>query len=312
MALAQACAQGRPADGLAALTSELKRILAHTWPEADPAHVLTRTGWHRLGGVVDGSYQRVADNISHWADAHSGGDVDELMDKYLESGYFATRWQGQTHFISVPFGEEPEAYLQVEVEELQEVIDRILMDRDWFPESIEEFLEPLDVPRLEPEPVGDARYVFRRATAIPDLLSGLDPARSASVKLKRFFSEWQESSASRREGPFCRHWVLALQETQDADGSCRFNAKPAATNVLKPGDCGDPRGLKGAMLANWLLRVDRAAGYPFAWYFQMVATRIVPVSVGARVKQDLDEGFDYLPERDAKILRDWVADPYHF
>jgi hypothetical protein len=43
-------------------------------------------------------------------------------------------------------------------------------------------------------------------------------------------------------------------------------------------------------------RLYGAAGYPFAWYFLMLATPVVPVKVGAQVHRDLASGFDDLPK----------------
>jgi hypothetical protein len=47
--------------------------------------------------------------------------------------------------------------VQIEIEQRQEVLDRVLFDPDWLPESIEELVDRLDYPRLEPEPVGGTR-----------------------------------------------------------------------------------------------------------------------------------------------------------
>ena len=53
-----------------------------------------------------------------------------------------------------------------------------------------------------------------------------------------------------------------------------------------------------------------------AWYFLMVASHVVPISVGEQVKQPPDDGFDYLPEYDAELVRAWAwawaSKPYRF
>lgn len=305
MELADACERVMPKQGPSVLT----RALEEAGSVTGLSHVLTRSGWHRLGGVVDGAYQRVADNITRWAEAQ--GDVDTLMARYGDSGYFATHWQGRTHYLVAPTGDDPEDFLQVEVEELQEVIDRFLVDPDWYPETLEEFVDPLELPRLEPEPVGPARYVFRRATHIGTLLDDLDPASGTTRGLRRFFTDWSRSSAA-AASPCCRHWVLALRATPDLDGGTRFSARPAATHGITPRNRPDPDGLEGAELANWMHAIDQRAGYGFAWYFFMLASRVVPVSVADQAHRDLVGGFDYLPVRDTRILRDWIGEPYTF
>jgi len=302
--LAKACERTRPERG----PEGLARVLAGACGQGALRHVLTRSGWHRLGGVVDRAYGRVADNILHWAE--HDGDVDRLMEKCAAAGYFATRLQGCTHYFVAPWEDGSDDFLQIEVEELQEVLDHPLVDPDWYPESIAEFVDPLELPRLAPEPIGDARYVFRRVVRINEFLQGLDPARHSTVRLRRFFADWGRSSAGQACTSCGLHWALALREMPLADGGASFSAKPVATFDPATIELRRPDGLAGAVLANWLHRVDLAAGYPFAWYFLMLASRLVPVSVGEQVQRDLHSGFDYLPERDVRVVTDWAADPY--
>lgn len=306
LVLADACTAVEPAQGQTALVKALGDKLGR----GGLVHVLTRTGWYRLGGVVDRYYQRIADNLACWAEVESGGDVDVLMRKFSSKGYFATRWQGQTHYIVVPIGDRPEAYLQIEIEELQEVIDRILIDSDWYPDSLEEFIDPLEIPRLEAEAIGPSRYLLRRAVPIDAFLDDLDATQPKTKRLRRFYSDWAASSAVQPDIACCEQWVLALREFPEAEGGKRFSAKPVPTANLKPGDFGKPEGLVGSVLANWLHRVDHSVGYPFAWYFLMLASPVVPVSVGEQVHYDLRHGFDYLAERDARLIQHWAENPY--
>lgn len=305
LALAEACTVVKPAQGQAALVKALGDKLGRD----GLAHVLTRTGWYRLGGVVDRYYQRITDNLACWAEVESGGDIDALMSKFTGKGYFATRWQGQTHYIVASIGDRPEAYLQIEIEEIQEVIDRILVDRDWYPDSLEEFVDPLEIPRLEAEAISPPRSV-RRAVPIDAFLDDLDATQPKTKRLRRFYSDWAASSAVQSGAACCQQWVLALRESPEAVGGRRFSAKPVPTANVKPGDFGKPEGLVGSVLANWLHRVDHSVGYPFAWYFLMLASQVVPVSVGEQVYHDLRYGFDYLAERDARLIEHWAKNPY--
>jgi hypothetical protein len=232
------------------------------------------------------------------------------MDKYATAGFFATRWQGRTHYFVAAWPDGSDDFLQVEVEELQEVLDHPLVDPDWYPDSVAEFADPLDVPRLVPEPVGPTRYLLRRAVRISEFLSGLDATQPSTVRLRRFFADWRHSSAAQACAYCGPHWVLALRETPLADGGSRYSAKPVATLDTANIALRRPDELAGAVLANWLHRLDRTAGYPFAWFFLMLATPVVPVKVGAQVHRDLASGFDYLPERDAHLVNAWAEDPY--
>ncbi|MCG7955454.1 MAG: hypothetical protein JAY91_08010, partial [Candidatus Thiodiazotropha endolucinida] len=184
--------------GFEQLTEKINLLM----PELQFAHVVTRGNWYRLGGVVDGDYNPISQNIAQWAEENSGGDVDNLIADYIDCGYFATRLAGKTHYFTAPCGEGPEQFIQLEIEELQEVLDRPLVDGDWFPESLEEFLDPLDYPRLEPEPIGEAYLQFRRITPIESLLKESSGRNRSMQSLSRFFNDWYESSAG-IQSQFC-------------------------------------------------------------------------------------------------------------
>jgi hypothetical protein len=274
-------------------------------PDLEVRHVLTRGGWHRLGGVVDLDGQRIAQHIGEWAQIESGGDIDELLHKLSDRRLFATRLNGHTHYLVAPTGKSPEAFIQIEIEEIQEVLDRCISDPDWFPDSIAEFVDPLDFPRLEPEPVGEPRLLFRRLVRVPDLLASGD----AGPRLRRFLADWGRSSAGESD-PLCAHWVLSIREYQDRDGEDRLSAKPVpavhdAVPALPSGEVA-----RGPQLANQIHGFDRALGYPFAWYFHMLTNPKVSHRLAEAVHADLMGAYAYLPARDLKVLRDWYADPY--
>lgn len=284
--------------------------------EVLPGHefklVLSRGGWHRSGGLVDREHARVAGSLQAWADAHSNGDVNTLIDRYADAGYFATRWQGTTHFITASTGRSARAFRQIEVEELCEVIDRCLIDPDWQPDDLEEFLDPLDYPRLDPQPVGAPHLQFRRLLDVPALLSEQRARGNTCSSLERLLDDWDRSSAA-ENARFCHHWALALRESSDRLGERIVSVKPVAADVAREGEAlpvtPNPA-LRGAVLANQLHRFDRARGYPFAWYFHMLCTPDVSFAVAETVLADIAEGFTYLPERDAQVLQAWGESHY--
>ncbi|MEJ2423591.1 MAG: hypothetical protein P8101_03885 [Candidatus Thiodiazotropha sp.] len=303
--LVKLCQEVDPELGIAALETALNEIVS----EQELSCVLTRSNWHRLGGVVDAQYQRVSGNIVHWSEEVSGGDIEQLIAEYEDKGYFATRLSGKTHYFTAPMGDEPDQFIQLEIEELQEVIDRPLVEHDWFPDSLEEFLDPLDYPRLDPEPVGAPYYQFRRVTPINKLLlveAGLDQAQRS---LKRFFEDWTVSSA-RENGHFCRHWVLILQDYMDSNGDYRIKARPYAVAADRLPDLPEGELLQGADLANAIHAYDRQIGYPFAWFFIMLSRKAANFRLAEAVLKDQMEAYDYLPARDLKVLRSWEERPY--
>ncbi|MES9812524.1 MAG: hypothetical protein ABW161_06630 [Candidatus Thiodiazotropha sp.] len=303
--LAQLCAEADASAGLDALKDRLAQLM----PDMDFNCALTRGGWHRLGGVVDAEYQPISDNIAHWAERESGGDVDELIARYTDQGYFATQLAGKTHFFTAPFGDKAEDFIQLEVEELQEALERPLVERDWFPDSLEEFLDPLDYPRLEPEPVGEPYYQFRRITSIAKLLHEAPRENQSLSSLRRFFQDWEQSSAN-EGGPFCNYWVMALREYMGSDGECRHTARPVFTYPDKLPDLPPGESLHGVKLANAVHDYDRQLGCPFAWYFIMLSSKAANYSLAEAVLRDQMGAYDYLPARDLKVLRQWGERPY--
>jgi hypothetical protein len=303
--LAQLCSETNASEGLASLQQKLNLML----PSLEFNWVLTRGHWHRLGGVVDAEYRSVSRNIVQWAEQESRGDVDELIARYTDRGCFATQLAGKTHFFTASCGERAEDFLQLEIEELQEVLDRPLVAKDWFPDSLEEFLDPLDYPRLEPEPVAAPYYQFRRITPIAKLVHETEQDNQSTVNLRRFFLDWNLSSAG-EDGPFCQHWVVALREYMDSDGECRRTARPVCAfpgdlPELPPGDT-----LHGSKLANAIHHYDRLLGCPFAWYFIMLSSKAANYGLAQAVLRDQMGAYDYLPARDLKVLRQWEERPY--
>lgn len=300
-AVAQACAISDPARGAEDLLAGLGRL----WPALSFRRVLTRGGWYRSGGVVGIDKQRVADSLRVWAEQTAAGDLQHLLDRWLRSPLFATRLVGRTHYLTARTGEEAADFVQLEVEELQEVLDRYLSDPDWLPDSLEEFIDPLDYPRLEPEPVGAPRLVFRRMFSAREITG--PPAVTSVDGLSRFLCDWDLSSAA-QSGDFCDYWVLGVRESTDSDADAHVSAHPvSACRVTR---LSSSRGITGADLANLIHSYDRDAGYPMAWFFHMVASAGVPHAIGMQVADDQERGFSYLPVRDVALLRSWVSCPY--
>jgi hypothetical protein len=70
------------------------------------------------------------------------------------------------------------------------------------------------------------------------------------------------------------------------------------------------QGKKGLPLNNLLTRFDRQAGYPMAWFFYLLKSQLVTPQCGVAVFKDLSSDFSYLPDRDAMVLKEWIALPY--
>ena len=303
--IADTCSASNPSAGEHELVGKLKVLC----PELEFRRVLVRGGWHRPGGVVDLEKQCVAERLREWAERESDGDVATLMDKYHGRQLFATSLAGKTHYLVAATGERAADFVQLEVEELQEVLDHYLNDPDWLPDSLEEFIDPLDYPRLEPEPVAAPRYVFRRLLPVPGLIEALQEGNPAQDRLLRFTGDWDQSSAAGK-ARFCDHWVLAVREYFDQYGIPHTSARPVATDNLtlpRPDADGVNR---GAALANQLHTFDREAGYSMAWYFHLLVAPGTALQIIPAVLEDHATGYDYLPRADLDLLQRWQDTPY--
>ncbi|NCC41266.1 MAG: hypothetical protein EOM21_17905 [Gammaproteobacteria bacterium] len=299
--IAEACAALHPTAEPPLLVAAVQDLM----PDTEVRLVLSRGGWHRPGGVVTAEGQRVALAIQEWAERESGGDVDELVFKVADLGLRATRLDGRTHYLVAPTGPGARDFLQIEVEELTEVLDRELIQPDWFPDSIAELVDPLDFPHLEPTPVDAPRLVFRRLLRVADWASHGDPG----PRLRRFLDDWDRSSPAETEA-FCHHWVLGVREYLDRDGDGHLAAKPIAVAGEAPPVRIEGEIPRGSTLANLIHGFDRELGYPFAWYFHMLTSTQVSHRLAEAVHADQMGAYDYLPARDLKVLRDWYDAPY--
>ena len=305
--------------------SGLARELSAIAPDRAFRDVLTRGGWYRLGGVIDVTGQHVADDLTQWGEselAKHGDDLRELYDAYAGSGLRATRLLGRTHYLVAVTGPQATDFVQIEIEELQETISHVLFE-GHVPGSLEELFEAPDsvhseilphsavAPATTNEPVSLPFYALRRITHVSDLLRRIAGNKPEPQSVHRFFDAWQASSAGQTTH-FSNHWVLAVREYLDRYRQSNHQATPvAALNGLPP-KFTSAYGAKGLALNEALQRFDRQAGYPMAWFFHMLTTKGVPQAVAHAVIDDVLGGFHYLPERDVKVLRDWLHRPFAF
>lgn len=276
-------------------------------------HVLSKGGWHRAGGVISADGERLGHGLEVWVNTELtkyGGDFNEFLDTYSEAGLLVTRHTGKTHFFVAPYGPAPEDFLQLEVEELQEVLDRRLIDPERPPQDRTELVEPITSVKLDAHPVGNPRYRFARLVDIRELLTGQKSSGVAETPFARLLSDWSQSRST-DHGRFCEHWLIANLERYDPGSGSAFCVNPMSVHerALKPFQWDIDK--CGVELGNQLRDFDRAAGYPGAWYFHLVASKLVPAELANNLKRDLDNGYCYLAEKDMYLLEKLLANPYH-
>lgn len=292
--------------------SALQGIASSIFTGCNFRHALNRGGWYRPGGAIAADGTRIADVLETWAKAElksCGGDMHELVERHADSGLLVTRHTGRTHYFVASYGSAPADFLQLEVEELQEVLDRELIDAGNPPEDLQELIEPLKPGELDGQVVGAPRYRFRRLLDVRQAVARANVSEGRNAGLARLFSDWSHSSAASR-GHFSDHWVVALREHLDRYRNPVTSVSLVSRHAreLKPFQWNTD--LSGVEICAQLQAFDRAARYPAAWYFHLVAGTLTPPGIAYAVARDLDAGFSYLPDTEAALVKSWVAAPY--
>jgi len=292
--------------------SAVLAALGQVIPDVTFRHVLSIGGWYRTGGVIGSDGNNLGGEIEAWLDTaltECGDDFGQFVERYADAGLLVTRHTGRTHYFTAAYGPSAEEFLQLEVEELQEVLDRNLIDPTQPPDDRQELLEPIHPTKVDAHPVGSSHYRYARLVDIRQVVVRQSAPVGGISPLARFMSEWSESRAAEHDH-FCEHWVVKGLEKYDPTGTTPFTALPISvhSHALKPFHWDMTK--TGAELSNQIQDFDRAAGYPSAWYFHVVASKLAPASLTTALKGDLDNGYDYLADKDLGLLNKLDANPY--
>ena len=147
---------------------------------------------------------------------------------------------------------------------------------EGYPETLEEFVEPDDFPRLNPVETIKRYYLFRRVTDIQDFIERMNKDSEFELPIQRWFKDWQRSSAAEKT-LFCQQWVLALREYTDGYGEPRMEVKPMFTYGGAIDELDPDNTTRGSVLANAIHELDRQLGYPMAWYFLSMISACFPL-----------------------------------
>lgn len=295
----------------------LARELAPLAPDLAFREVLSRGGWYRLGGVVDASNAHLSDHLETWAEralAAHDDDMAALCDDYAESGLRATRLTGRTHYFVAATGSGATDFVQIEIEELQEVICHPLFAGDALPSGIEELIDPrgADITCCAgAKPLGAPFLRLRRLTPVAAFLARMRAQKPELQPIHRFVEAWEASSAGAAT-QFSNHWVIVVREHLDRYRQAVLHATPVAALNGAPAKFAAAFGLQGLALHHAMVRYDKAVGYPMAWFFHMLTTRSAPHALANAVIDDTQAGFHYLPDRDVQVVKDWLYQPYGF
>jgi len=285
------------------------KALGQALPDWKFRHAMSRGGWYRLGGIVDGNGQRLSDSLESWVEAaldERDGDIGQLIDDFAGQTLYATRLVGQTHYLVASAGEETDDFLQLEIEDLQEMrVHRLFANE---PATLEELVDPRGSSDLQ-QPIGMPVYAFRRLQHIGAFLKRMLAQKPEPAPVHRMIEDWAKSSAG-STSTFYNHWVIATREHLDRYHQSVFRAQPIATLAGDAPEFDAAPGTSGLELYAALGHFDREAGYPLAWYFHMLTSKAVPHWVAQTVVEDALAGFAYLPQRDVDVVRSWLHRPY--
>lgn len=286
------------------------RLLAwlnETWPDLQFSYRLTRSGWHRPGGLCTGQGQVLARDLDGWLQRalEKAGDFEQLLLDLELMQPLVTRFNGATHFFTAAYGRAPEACWQLEIEELQEVLDRRLLNPVApIPDDLADLLEPLQPALLEGHPVGAPVY---RLGCLTNLHLALEEAVNAPL-LQRFFQEWRLLNGEAVD--FHQHWFFQRHESMTRYAVAQQRLLPRAIRTRQLQTL--PWNLAGdaLALAAQLRAYDRVAGYTGAWYFGLVAGNLVPRELATRLQEDWQADYRYITETQQALVRGWLHQPY--
>lgn len=291
-------------------------------PDFPCRFALTRGGWYRAGGLIRADGERLAENLDDWLTQElddCDDDLGEFFDRHVDEELLVTRHTGRTHYFVVPYGPEPADFLQLEVEELQEVLDRKLLNPDSPPNDAQELSEPIKPVLAPAQVVGKPYYRFRRLTDIRLVISRLPTPIGDHHPLARFMQEWRHSRVGIEIGDgtqnssgkhFSEHWIIALREHHDRYNNVLINAAPVSRHTRQLKSFHWNEALTGLDAGRQLQAFDRAAGYSGAWYFHLITSGLTPRNIAFTALHDIESGFGYLGDLDMALLNGWLHKPY--
>lgn len=307
--LAKLCKQTLPDHNNELLLANLQALN----PDYPVRLAKTDEEWYRLGGIVDTQGRRIANDLIEWTERtyiECGKNIQTLIEHASEQKLIATRQTGNTlHFI-VQVGNQAEQFVQIDIDKTQEMSDRLLVNPDYPPEDLEEFIDPLNPDCIETFSIGSARYTYRRKTDVAIFMTEINKYHLQEHPVQRFMDDWNRSSAGQK-ALFSDDWIIRPYRHTGRFGEQVINIEIIDTQSKNIPQLDDINGRKGVSLQNLLTRFDRQVGYPFAWFFYMVKGKNVPPNSGVAVFKDISGDFSYLPERDVAVLKDWVNTPYN-
>jgi len=295
-----------------------------------------------LNALIGPGGETVAEDYKAWVTKEyrdASGDAKAVYRKHDEARLAILEEQGEHVVVTIPYGEQPEAFLQLEFEATQRIAERLLLNR-YEPDDLDDLLcssNCLENPRI----LSPWRYRLKRLTNIRTFLSDLvDMERTKRGtelhKEIRYFQDWGESSAGLSGARLCAHWWLDLVDARRHGRGLSYTPRWSATDcsfpyvslggrwsnsspgsITSPPEFSLPRVQASAHRSIYTLMAaleefDEKAGYPMAWYFFLLHGNRVDQGVGDAVAKAVREGRVGIPKHDARVLARWRKNSYGF
>ncbi|RQT22133.1 hypothetical protein [Burkholderia contaminans] len=309
----------------------------------------------RPARVIDVDGREIAADYHAWIDAQlnaHGGSVQDVLLAHQNSGYRLVEVLPLLHYFAHDRGGDQDNFVQLEVWEEQEFVEREVFPRatswrlpdehelrsGWFSAPVERFeRQLLGAPRYRLAAVIDmqrfailaeATYRERRQRdGDRELLErNLDTGEERVVSVRdlspgydrqqwrgrRFFDDWAASSAGRAGERVCQRWVFSTEDYTDPRNGRDMNFVPRWTHTRKIAALKNTAKLDAYSLVGKLTQFDQRIGHRFAWYFYGLHGNLILSGQMERVLEAAEAGLIVLPEHDYQVLRRWADDQYGF
>ena len=228
-------------------------------------NLISMSAFHQdIGALIDRRGETVAENYEMWVTGEyraAGGDAKAVYRKYVETRMAISELQGERVVVTIPDGDQPEDFMQMEIVATRKIAERLLLD-SFEPDGLDDLLHSSSCLN-NPQILSPWRYGVRRVTNVRTFLSAiidherarrrtefpeqdckaqvtdemffrvLHPRRIDELPEYRFIQDWRESSAGLSGARLCAHWWLDVADTRSyggglsyvprwADSDCKF------------------------------------------------------------------------------------------
>ncbi|OXI61699.1 hypothetical protein CFB81_34970 [Burkholderia sp. AU28863] len=304
--------------------------------------------------ILDAEGREIAADYRAWIDAQldaHGGSASAVWETHKDAGYQLVECQPVLHYFVHDRGGDPDNFVQIEVWEEQEFVEREVFSREtiWGLPTADELRDGRSgvlIEGIERRTLGAPHYRLAAAIDMRQFAllaeaterdrrqregdrrfveTNLETGEERVISVReltpgydrhqwrgrRFFDDWAASSAGRAGERVCSRWVFSTSDYTDARGVRYMDFVPRWTHTRKVAELKTAK-LDAYGLYGKLNQFDERIGHRFAWFFYGVHGNLIKEGQMRRVLEAAEAGLIVLPEHDYQVLRRWGADSYWF